>query len=206
MDRPHRPARRHVRVSARLPVRYGPAGPAANAWSRNVSERGIYIDTDYAYNVTARLSLAVESPSLTFTLRGEVIWAKRRSPNEQAVGIQGMGLELLRPGHDWLQFCREEVAASQGLTREVDRRPAITQAALQMANKHRLELSCEWLDDRVALDEQLICTLRMSVGADAHEVPFFSDHVRNYEKSSEIKRAVDSKLEYAIQALVERGH
>ena len=75
-----------------------------------------------------------------------------------------------------------------------------------MAKKHGLELSCEWLDDRVALDEQLICTLRMSVGADAHEVPFLADHVRTYEVSSEVKRAVDSKLEYAIQALAERGH
>ena len=117
-----------------------------------------------------------------------------------------MGLELLRPGYDWLQFCRDQLAACHGGVPPGDRCPPVTHELQRLAANHGLDVSLEWLEDRVTLEEQLICTLRVSLGDIVHEIPFFSDHLRNYETSEELRRAVDSKLEHAVQFLRERSH
>ena len=54
---------------------------------------------------TRVLRLEIEGPSKTFHLKARVIWSKRVPQQFMRTLRGGMGLELLDPGPEWIDFC-----------------------------------------------------------------------------------------------------
>jgi len=89
--------RRHDRVKKRCVVRFGHGDLAHNGYSQDVSESGIYLQTSVIYPPHTVLTLQIEYPEKTVTVRGVVRWSKELPPAFRRSLRGGMGLEFLRP-------------------------------------------------------------------------------------------------------------
>ena len=95
---------RHERVSARLRVSYGVAKAEFVGYADNVSETGLYINTNRVFKNGTRLVLEIEFPERTVPLVGEVVWAIRVPEHERSSMVCGMGVQFVRPEAWWPEF------------------------------------------------------------------------------------------------------
>jgi hypothetical protein len=99
--------RRQDRVCARLDVSYGVDRPDRRAVVENISESGLYLNTNEAPKPGTKLILRIEFPERVVTLRGEVVWAIQVPEHERASMISGMGVRFINPGAEWPLFFAE---------------------------------------------------------------------------------------------------
>ncbi len=96
------PRTRHLR---RLLVRYGPEAVDKVGFTHNFAEHGLFVQATFVLPPTRVLRLEIEGPSKTFHLKARVIWSKRVPQQFMRTLRGGMGLELLDPGPEWIDFC-----------------------------------------------------------------------------------------------------
>lgn len=89
------------RFAAQLEVRFGEQGLDRLAPVGNISEGGLFIQTNEIYKTGTRLWLSIELGDTTVQLTGEVMWAIRVPEHQTDYMEHGMGVQLLDAGPDW---------------------------------------------------------------------------------------------------------
>ena len=98
---------RGPRHRKRAMVRFGPDESERTAFTTNLSEHGVLLQTRYVYPPGTMLNVEVDSPGLPiFMLVGRVVWVKKVPPRLQQVKPSIMGLYFKEPSHDWIEFCK----------------------------------------------------------------------------------------------------
>jgi len=98
---------RDSRYRKRVLVRFGPESAEKTAFTANLSERGLLLQTNYVYAPGTMLQVEVDPPDHpTFALLGRVVWVKKVPPRLQQVKASTMGLYFKAPGPDWIEFCK----------------------------------------------------------------------------------------------------
>jgi len=101
-----RDKRAAARAKRRLMVRYGVHALEKTAFTKDVSESGVFIKTNSVFRPGSTLQVKIEFPDESFTLWGRVIWAKRVPAQLAHILDCGMGVCFVDPPADWLDFCR----------------------------------------------------------------------------------------------------
>ena len=87
-------------------VRFGPDKPEKTAFTTNLSEHGVLLQTRYVFPSGTMLNIEVDSPGHpTFALVGRVVWVRKVAPRLQQVKPSTMGLYFKEPSQDWIEFC-----------------------------------------------------------------------------------------------------
>ncbi len=92
------------RIATRLTVRFGMGRTERTGYAENVSEGGIYINTNEPYRVSDRVLLRIEFPERTLVRRGEIVWAIRVPDHQRESMICGMGISFIDHHADWPEF------------------------------------------------------------------------------------------------------
>ncbi len=94
------------RLTVRFTVSFGVGAPERTAFTGNVSEHGLLLNTNQVYPAGTVLKLKIETPEhLTFPLVGRVIWAKKVPRHLLRVRQSAMGLHIEEPSANWREFC-----------------------------------------------------------------------------------------------------
>ena len=96
--------RTNDRSRKRLRVRYGVERLEKTAFTKNISETGVYLQTNQVYAPGTTLQLEIDFPGRAVGLWARVVWAKKVPPQLAHVLECGMGLCFIDPGADWYQF------------------------------------------------------------------------------------------------------
>lgn len=92
------------RTRRRVLVRYGVERPEKTAFTKNLSEGGLFLRTNQVFAPGTVLQLEVEFPERTLSVWARVAWAKQVPPQLAHVLDCGMGLALIEPPADWAAF------------------------------------------------------------------------------------------------------
>jgi hypothetical protein len=92
------------RTSRRALVRYGVERPEKTAFTKNLSEGGLFLRTNQVFAPGTLLQVEIEFPDRTFRMWGRVAWAKQVPPQLAHVLDCGMGIALIEPPAEWAQF------------------------------------------------------------------------------------------------------
>ncbi len=85
------------RASRRLMVRYGVDGPNKTGFTRNISDTGLFIQTNMVVTPGSTLQVQFELLNRQFTIWAKVMWA-RKVPAQLAQVMQaGMGVKFIDP-------------------------------------------------------------------------------------------------------------
>ncbi len=91
----------------RVKVRFGPEGPEKIAFTTNLSEHGLLLQTNHLHQPGTMLQVEVDALDYPmFALLGRVVWVKRVPVRLQQVRPSTMGLYFSEPSQDWLEFCK----------------------------------------------------------------------------------------------------
>jgi hypothetical protein len=93
-----------LRTKRRLAVRFGAARPDRLGYTQNISESGLYIETNYLIDPGTNLQIEIETPGKRFEMWATVMWARRIPPNFQKVMHGGLGCQFAYPSQDWIDF------------------------------------------------------------------------------------------------------
>ena len=85
-------------------VRYGAHGPEKTAFTRNISETGVFLQTNAIFHPGSTIQVQIHFPERTWSLWARVAWAKKVPPNLSHILDCGMGLQFVDPGQEWLAF------------------------------------------------------------------------------------------------------
>ena len=91
-------------------IRYGVDAPTKTAFARDVSERGLQLQTNSVMQPGTTLQVQLKFPDRTFTLWARVAWAKKVPPQLAYTLHCGMGLEFMDPDPEWPTYYRDVLA------------------------------------------------------------------------------------------------
>ncbi len=98
--------RLHKRLTVRFTVSFGVDAPERTAFTGNVSEHGLLLNTNHVYPPGTVLKLKIETPEhQTFPLVGRVVWAKKVPQRLLRIRKSVMGLYIEEPSANWREFC-----------------------------------------------------------------------------------------------------
>ena len=92
------------RTKRRLAVRFGAGKPERLGYTQNISETGLYIETNYVIDPGTDLQLEIDTREQKFEMWATVVWARRIPPNLQSVMRGGLGCRFAHPSQDWIDF------------------------------------------------------------------------------------------------------
>ena len=93
--------RRGRRLASRLAVHFGTGSCDHRAHAENISETGLYINTNRVFPVGTQLLIQVEFPECAVFRRAQVVWAIRVPEHMQEDMICGMGVEFIGKDAEW---------------------------------------------------------------------------------------------------------
>jgi hypothetical protein len=93
-----------LRTKRRLAVRFGVRGPERLGYTQNISETGIYIETNYVIDPGTDLQLEIDTPEKTLEMWATVVWARRYPLSFQQVMRGGLGCQFAFPSQEWVDF------------------------------------------------------------------------------------------------------
>jgi Tfp pilus assembly protein PilZ len=96
--------RKQKRAPKRLMVRFGTRGPEKTAFTKNISETGVYLATNAVYQPGSTIEVTIHFPERTWTFWAKVAWAKKVPANLAHVLECGMGVHFVEPGEEWVAF------------------------------------------------------------------------------------------------------
>lgn len=89
-----------------MKVRFGPERPENVAFTANLSEHGLLLQTNHVHPPGTTLQVEVDAHDYpTFTLLGRVVWVKKVPPRLRQVRASTMGISFQEPTKDWVDFC-----------------------------------------------------------------------------------------------------
>lgn len=92
------------RAKRRIMVRFGEGTPNRTAFTKNLSETGLFLQTNHVYKPGTVLSVEMQFPDRTFATWARVVWAKKVPPQLAHILECGMGVCFLEPSPEWLAF------------------------------------------------------------------------------------------------------
>lgn len=92
------------RQKSRLLVRYGTTVLEKTAFTKNISEAGLYIHTNQVYRPGTMIQLLVQFPDRAFSFWGRVVWARQVPPQLAHLLECGMGICFVEPPPDWRAY------------------------------------------------------------------------------------------------------
>ena len=105
------------RAKKRLRVRYGVDGPEKTAFTRNLSETGLFIGTNQVFKPGSTILVEVHFPDQTFTMWARVIWARKVPAQLAHIVNCGMGVCFVDPTPEWIEFFREWKTTAKGIAK-----------------------------------------------------------------------------------------
>ncbi len=94
------------RARKRILVRYGTSVLDKTAFTKNVSETGLFLHTNQVFRPGTTLHLQLDVTGRIFFLMGRVAWAKKVPPQLAHVLDCGMGICFVNPSPEWLAFAK----------------------------------------------------------------------------------------------------
>ncbi len=105
-EKPHR-KRSQGRAKRRIMVKYGLSTADKTAFTRNLSESGLFIQTNSVFKPGTTIHVALQFPNETVSMWAQVVWAKVVPPQLAHVLECGMGVHFIEPSADWQAFFLE---------------------------------------------------------------------------------------------------
>jgi len=99
--------RTHSRAKRRMMVRYGLSTAEKTAFTRNVSETGLFVQTNQVFKPGTTIHVQIQFPKEAFSMWASVVWAKVVPPQLAHVLECGMGVCFIEPSPEWIAFFRE---------------------------------------------------------------------------------------------------
>jgi Tfp pilus assembly protein PilZ len=85
-------------------VKYGTDKADRTAFTKNLSETGLFIGTNNVFKPGTTIQVELKFPDRTFSMWARVVWAKK-VPSQLAHVVEcGMGVCFVDPSVDWLEF------------------------------------------------------------------------------------------------------
>jgi hypothetical protein len=95
------------RATRRLMVRFGVQGADKTGFTRNISESGLFVQTNAVFAPGSTIQVQIHFPDRTISFWARVAWAKKVPPQLSHLLDCGMGLHFVEPGADWKAFFTE---------------------------------------------------------------------------------------------------
>ena len=95
------------RAKRRVMVRYGTSAADKTAFTKNVSETGLFVGTNNVFKPGTTIQVNLEFPDRLFSMWARVVWAKAVPPQLAHVLECGMGVCFVDPPAEWLTFYKE---------------------------------------------------------------------------------------------------
>lgn len=105
------------RAKKRLRVRYGVESPEKNAFTRNLSETGLFIGSNHVFKPGTTLQVEIGFPQRKFTMWARVVWARKVPAQLAHIVDCGMGLCFVDPTPEWIDFYREWRKTAKGVAK-----------------------------------------------------------------------------------------
>jgi Tfp pilus assembly protein PilZ len=96
--------RRIKRSLRRVMVRFGTRKADKTAFTKNVSETGMFLQTNSVFRPGTTLQIHAEFPDRSFTMWARVVWAKKVPPQLSHLLGSGMGITFIDPSPEWLDY------------------------------------------------------------------------------------------------------
>ncbi len=96
--------RNQSRARRRVMVKYGLSTAEKTAFTKNLSETGLFIQTNAVFKPGTTIHVAIQFPQDTVSMWAEVVWAKVVPPALAHVLECGMGVRFIDPTPDWKAF------------------------------------------------------------------------------------------------------
>jgi Tfp pilus assembly protein PilZ len=104
MGRKPNDKRTQNRAKRRMLVRYGLSTAEKTAFTRNVSETGLFLQTNQVFKPGSTIHVQIQFPKETFSMWARVVWAKVVPPQLAHVLECGMGVCFIDPSPEWIAF------------------------------------------------------------------------------------------------------
>ena len=92
------------RAKRRVMVRFGTRTPDKTAFTKNLSETGMFLQTNTVFKPGTTIQVQAEFPDQTFSMWARVVWAKKVPPQLAHILGSGMGVCFIDPAPEWLKF------------------------------------------------------------------------------------------------------
>ena len=99
--------RRPKRAKRRIMVRYGLSTADRTAFTKNLSETGLFLQTNQVFKPGTTIQVQIQFPNETFSMWAQVVRAKVVPPQLAHVLECGMGVRFIDPTPDWKAFFLE---------------------------------------------------------------------------------------------------
>ena len=99
--------RAHNRAKRRMMVRYGASAADKTAFTKNVSETGLFLQTNQVFKPGSTIHVQIQFPTETFSMWARVVWAKTVPQGLAHVLECGMGVCFIDPSPEWIAFFHE---------------------------------------------------------------------------------------------------
>ena len=92
------------RAKRRIMVRYGQSAAEKTAFTKNLSETGMFLHTNQVFKPGSTIHIQIQFPKHTIAMWARVMWAKTVPIQLAHVLECGMGLHFEDPPADWTAF------------------------------------------------------------------------------------------------------
>jgi len=92
------------RAKRRVMVRFGTRTTDKTAFTKNLSETGMFLQTNTVFKPGTTIQIQAEFPDQTFSMWARVVWAKKVPPQLAHILGSGMGVCFIDPSPDWLHY------------------------------------------------------------------------------------------------------
>jgi uncharacterized protein (TIGR02266 family) len=96
--------RKDRRERRRVMVRYGTRATDKAAFTQNVSESGLFLQTHSVMAPGSTIQVKVQFPDREFHMWARVRWAKRAPGQLMGIVAAGMGIKFIDPSAEWLEY------------------------------------------------------------------------------------------------------
>jgi Tfp pilus assembly protein PilZ len=95
------------RTKKRVMVRYGVDAANRTAFTKNLSETGVFLQTNSVFKPGSTIQVQIELDERSFNMWARVAWAKKVPPQLAHILDCGMGLCFIDPSPEWLEYFNE---------------------------------------------------------------------------------------------------
>jgi uncharacterized protein (TIGR02266 family) len=92
------------RAKARVTCRFGANGADRTAFTKNISESGLFLNTNHVLAPGTTIQIALQFPDRKFSFWATVVWAKKVPPQLAHLLECGMGVRFIEPTPEWLDY------------------------------------------------------------------------------------------------------
>ena len=101
--------RKDRRTLRRIMVRYGTRETDKTAFTRNVSERGLFLQTNSVLMPGSTIQVKIQLDDRVFHMWAKVRWSKKAPPQLMGIVAAGMGIKFVDPSPEWLEYFNDNV-------------------------------------------------------------------------------------------------